>query len=269
MENQEIKQQKSTQNAGEQVLPAVRREQADEIDLVELFYLMWGHLLQIIACVMVGGAVAFAYTYFLVTPMYQATTKLYVASATFNSIVDIYDMQLGSQLAADYQEVIFNRPLLNDVIENLDLDMTTDQLSGVISINNPEDTRILTITVTYFDPVVVADIANEVAQQTAIYLPKIMECTPPNIYEEAIPATQKSSPSYARNTLLGAMLLAVVYCGFLVVRYLMNDSFTTPEDMERYFGIQPLAVVPEAAFKSDKGRHSRKTADEQEPHKKA
>ena len=55
MENQEIKQQKSTQNAGEQVLPAVRREQADEIDLVELFYLMWGHLLQIIACVMVGG----------------------------------------------------------------------------------------------------------------------------------------------------------------------------------------------------------------------
>ena len=111
--------------------------------------------------------------------------------------------------------------------------------------------------------------ANEVAQQTAIYLPKIMECTPPNIYEEAIPATQKSSPSYARNALLGAMLLAVVYCGFLVVRYLMNDSFTTPEDIERYFGIQPLAVVPEGAFKSDKGRHSRKIADEQEPHKKA
>ena len=97
----------------------------------------------------------------------------------------------------------------------------------------------------------------------------LMETPPPNVYEEAIVPEQKSSPSYARNTLLGAMLLAVVYCGFLVVRYLMNDSFTTPEDIERYFGIQPLAVVPEGTFKSDKGRHSRKIADEQEPHKKA
>ena len=262
-----IKQQKSTQNAGEQVLPAVRREQADEIDLVELFYLMWGHLLQIIACVMVGGAVAFAYTYFLVTPMYQATAKMYVVSST--TAFNVNNLSISSELTIDYQELLLSRPLLESVIEELELDMSSRQLAGMVSIGNPTDTRILSVTVTNPDPRLAADLANEIGQQAVVFLERVMETPPPNVYEEAIVPEQKSSPSYARNTLLGAMLLAVVYCGFLVVRYLMNDSFTTPEDIERYFGIQPLAVVPEGAFKSDKGRHSRKIADEQEPHKKA
>lgn len=267
MENQEIKQQKSTQNAGEQVLPAVRREQADEIDLVDLFYLLWSHLLQIIACVMVGGAVAFAYTYFLVTPMYQATAKMYVVSST--TAFNVNNLSISSELTIDYQELLLSRPLLESVIEELELDMSSRQLASMVSIGNPTDTRILSVTVTNPDPRLAADLANEIGQQAVVFLERVMETPPPNVYEEAIVPEQKSSPSYARNTLLGAMLLAVVYCGFLVVRYLMNDSFTTPEDIERYFGIQPLAVVPEAAFKSDKGRHSRKTADEQEPHKKA
>ena len=95
-----------SQNKLEQPELVMRNQQEDEIDLVELFYLLWGHMLQIIACVIVGGAAAFAYTYFMVTPLYQTASKMYVASATYNSVVDIYDMQLGSQLALDYQQLI-------------------------------------------------------------------------------------------------------------------------------------------------------------------
>ena len=35
-------------------------------------------------------------------------------------------------------------------------------------------------------------------------------------------------------------------CGVLVLRYLMNDTFVTPDDVTRYLGVQPLAVIPEA-----------------------
>ena len=69
-----------SRNKLEQPELVMRNQQEDEIDLVELFYLLWGHMLQIIACVIVGGAAAFAYTYFMVMPMYQATAKMYVAS---------------------------------------------------------------------------------------------------------------------------------------------------------------------------------------------
>ena len=39
--------QNTTQNKPGQLTLAVREQQEDEIDLVELFYLLWGHMLQI------------------------------------------------------------------------------------------------------------------------------------------------------------------------------------------------------------------------------
>ena len=248
--------QNTTQARPEQQTLAVREQTEDEIDLVELFYLLWGHMLQIIACVIVGGAAAFAYTCFMVTPMYQATAKMYVASATYNSIVDIYDMQLGSQLALDYQQLILSRPLMEDVAEALELDVRPETIASMVSVYNPEETRILTITVTCPDPQLAADLANEIAYQAGIHLPRIMESPAPNIYEDALVPKQKSSPSYSRNTLLGAMALAVVYCGILVVRYLMNDSFTTPEEINRCFGVQPLAVIPEGKMDAGRSKHA-------------
>ena len=252
MENQSIAQTKP----GQPEL-AVRGAQEDEIDLVDLFYLLWSHLLQIVACVILGGAAAFAYTYFLVTPLYQATAKMYVASATYNSIVDIYDLQLGSQLALDYQELILSRPLMEDVAEALELDVSPKSIASMVSVENPEDTRIITITVTCPDPQLAADLANEIAYQTGVHLPRVMESPAPNIYEDALVPSQKSSPSYSRNVLLGALALAVVYCGILMLRYLMDDSFTTPEEINRYFGVQPLAVVPEGDLKAKSSKHAK------------
>ena len=245
-----------SRNKLEQPELVMRNQQEDEIDLVELFYLLWGHMLQIIACVIVGGAAAFAYTYFMVTPLYQTVSKMYVASATYNSVVDIYDMQLGSQLALDYQQLILSRPLMEDVAEALELDLEPAGIASMVSVNNPEDTRIIEITVTCPDPQLAADLANEIAYQASVHLPRIMESPAPNIYEDALVPKQKSSPSYSRNTLLGAMALAVVYCGILVVRYLMDDSFTTPEEINRCFGVQPLAVIPEGKMDAGRSKHA-------------
>ena len=126
----------------------------DEIDLVELFYLLWGHAWQIILCLVVGAGIAFGVTKFLITPKYEATSSIYIVSASNNSVVDLTDLQIGAQLTADYQELILSRPLLEDVIENLKLTnaegepMSTKALSDMIKITNTDDTRILKVTVT-------------------------------------------------------------------------------------------------------------------------
>jgi len=218
----------------------------DEIDLVEVFYLLWSHVLQIVACFVVGALLAFGFTYFFVTPMYQASSSIYVVSASNNSIVNLADLQIGSQLTADYQELMLSRPLLQDVIKNLKLDTDYRSLAGQISISNTNDTRILKITVTDSDPQRAADIANELVKQACIYLPKIMETETPNLVEDAVVPSQKSSPSYAKNTALGALLGAVLCCGVLLVQYLLKDSFETPDDVAKYLGVQPLATIPEA-----------------------
>lgn len=243
MENQAI-----NQPAGQ----TLRRQDDNVIDLVELFYVMWGHAWQIILCLILGAAIAFGVTKFLITPLYQATSSIYIVSASNNSVVNLTDLQIGAQLTADYQELLVSRPLLEDVIKNLDLKdadgekaMSVDALRDMIAVTNTSDTRILKITVTSPDPDESADIANELVDQACIYLPQIMETDEPNLVEEAIPPASKSSPSYSKNIMLGGLAGAVLCCGVLVLRYLMNDTFMTPDDVEKYLGIQPLATIPE------------------------
>lgn len=224
-----------------------RREDADdEINLVEVFYLFWGHLWQIILCLVLGAVAAFSGTYFLVVPQYLATAKIYIVSASNDSVVNLSDLQVGASLTADYQELLLSRPLLQDVIANLGLEIEYYALEKMIAISNTEDTRILQIDVTSPVPQQAADIANELVAQASIYLPNIMETDPPNLVESAIVPAQKSSPSYSRNTMLGALAGAVLCCGVLLARFLMNDTFVTPDDVAKYFGIQPLSTIPEA-----------------------
>lgn len=243
MENQAINQ--PTAQTGQQ-------NNSNEIDLVELFYVMWGHAWQIILCLILGAGIAFGVTKFLITPMYEATSSIYIVSASNNSVVDLTDLQIGAQLTADYQELLVSRPLLEDVIKNLDLKdadgekaMSVDALRDMIAVTNTSDTRILKITVTSPDPDESAEIANELVDQACIYLPQIMETDEPNLVEEAIPPTSKSSPSYSRNIVLGGLLGVILCCGVLTLRYLMNDTFMTPDDVQKYLGVQPLATIPE------------------------
>lgn len=227
-------------------IAVVRQEEEDTIDLVEVFYLFWGHLWQIILCLILGAAAAFAYTYILVTPQYEATAKIYIVSASNDSVVNLSDLQIGASLTADYQELLLSRPLLQDVINHLSLDMDYTTLEKMIRISNTADTRILKIVVTSPEPQQSADIANELVTQAGIYLPNIMETDPPNLVESAIAPAEKSSPSYSQNTLLGGLAGVVLYCATLLARFYMNDTFVTPDDIARYFGVQPLATIPQA-----------------------
>lgn len=224
---------------------AMRQETEDTIDLVEVFYLFWGHLWQIILSLVLCAALAFSYTYFLVTPLYQATAKIYIVSASNDSVVNLSDLQIGASLTADYQELLLSRPLLQDVINNLSLNMDYKTLESMISITNTTDTRILKILVTSPDPQESANIANELVNQAGIYLPNIMETDSPNLVESAVAPNGKSSPSYSRNTMLGGLAGAILCCVVLLVRFLMNDTFVTPDDIAKYFGVQPLTTIPE------------------------
>ena len=227
------------------------------VSLEELFYMFLANMWKIILCALLGGCLAFAWTKFFVTPLYTATAKIYVVSASNDSVVDLSDLQIGSQLTSDYSAMLTLHPLLNEVIDNLQLNMSYEELADMISVRSPADTRLLYITVQHPQPALAADIANEIAELSTVFLPEIMECKAPNIAEEALVPTAPSSPSYSRNATLGAFAAAVFYCGFLLVRFLLNDTFRTPEDVERYLGEVPLCVIPEIAALSNDDKNKK------------
>ena len=105
----------------------------------------------IILCLLIGAVLMNLYSYFRIAPTYTSVAKMYIVSASDDSVVDLTDLNIGKALTLDYEDLMLSYPVLDQVIEQLDLDMTSESLAGLISITNPTDTRILKITVTTTD----------------------------------------------------------------------------------------------------------------------
>ena len=103
---------------------AVQPEQGeDTIDLLELFMGLLAHWTLIAATAVVGAVLMALYTFFLVTPMYKATTTIYVVSRN-DSVLNFSDLQVGSELTSDYIKVFEMWEVHEKVISNLGLDYT-------------------------------------------------------------------------------------------------------------------------------------------------
>ena len=214
-----------------------------EIDLLELFYaLKRGFWLILIAGLLAAG-VAGMYTAFVMKPVYTSSTMLYVVNKS-TALPSLTDLQLGTQLSKDYKVMITSRPVTQKVIENLDLNMDHEALVVKISVDNPSDTRVLTISVRDNDPYMAKTIVDELAQVASARMAEIMGSAPPNIIEEGNLPTRKTSPSISKNTMMGGVLGVFLAMFLIVVEYLLNDSIRTPEDVEKYLGLTVLGTIP-------------------------
>lgn len=221
------------------------------IDLVELFYVLKKKIFIILGAFAAGIAIMAMYTVFLVTPIYSATSKMYMIPES-SAITSLADLQLGSQLTPDYSALIKSRTILEQVIENLGLDMSYSALNGAVTIENPSGTRILTITVKNPVPETAQKLADEVAEVSAEMVADIMGTKNPNIYEKAVKPTAPVSPSLKKNCVLGGIAGVVIACGIIIVMYLMNDSIKSEDDIEKYLGMTTLGVIPEKTKKKGK-----------------
>lgn len=214
-----------------------------EIDLMELFYRLIENAKKIIAAALAGMIIMGIYSFVLATPMYEATCKLYVMSAS-DSAINLSDLQIGSYLTSDYQEVFDTWEVHEMVLSQLGLDYSYEQLESMIEVTNPGDTRILYITVTSDDPQEAKTMANAYAEVASSYIAKTMKTDEPSILSAALLPTKPVSPRKTLNMALGLVLGAVVMMAIVVVQFLMDDKIKTAEDIRKYIDMPTLAVVP-------------------------
>ena len=229
-----------------------------EIDLLELL-VMKKHLAAILLAGIVGLVIMFACTTILMTPLYSASSMMYVMPDNSNSNSStLSDMQVGQQLTSDYSSMIESRSFMEDVIKKLNLTIDYQQLLEKVEVTNPTSSRILQVTVNDPNPQTAADIANEVASVAESKLKEITGMQAIKIYEEAAVPEKPSSPSLKKNCALGLLAGIVLAMVVITVLYLMDDTIKTEEDIEKYLGVSVLAKVPDRRnFINSKNRKSK------------
>ena len=233
-----------------------------EIDLKEIFWIIKKKWWLIVLAAILGTGIAGAYSYFMISPTYSSTSLIYIdggSGSLSGAISSLSELQIGAALTKDYAVIIKSRPVLEEVIENLGLETTYQNLSNLINITTPDDTRMLRITVTAGDPQTAMRIVNELDEVCVWRIQELISSVVPQIVEEGIEQPQKVGPSNTKNALMGGILCAFLVAAFCVMKVLLNDTIKTDEDIEKYIGLPLLSEVPlEQKGKTKKGRKGAK-----------
>lgn len=220
-----------------------QRDDEIEIDLMEIFHVFLKKWWLIVGCGIICAALAFVGTKTFITPMYESTSMIYLLSKS-NAITSALDIQLGNQATEDFSILATSRPVVEKVIDELNLKQTYEELVGQITVTNPSGTQILRIAVQDADPQAACDISNAMAAATSDRVAEVMNTDKPNVVEDAIVAENPVSPSTLKNTVIGGMLGVILVMGILFVNYMLDDRIKTEEDVAKYLELNTLATVP-------------------------
>lgn len=215
-----------------------------EIDIGHILSILWDKIMVIIATGIIVGLGAFLVAKFFITPQYESETKLYVLNRANDSATTLSDVQLSTQLTKDYKILVTSAPVMNEVIKELKLDMKASQLASSISVDTPSDTRVLQITVVSDDPYQAKKISDCVAKVSSQKICDIMKIEQVNVIEEG---SLSEIPAFAvvqKWTIIGALAGIVLSAAVIVIKSMLDDTVKTTEDVEKYFDLSTLAVIP-------------------------
>ena len=235
-----------------------------EIDLIELFNLFLRNWLAVLLSVLMVGSIFGAYTKFMIEPVYESTAKIYVLPSNANTLLSLADLQIGNSLQDDYVDIIQGRPILDQAIRNLKLDMNYKQLKKKITVSTSSD-RIICITAKDTDPTAAKKIVDEITDLSVNFIADYMDQSPPSVLQYGYDDEEKVSPSMVKNTAIGAIIGFVIVAAILIVSHFANNTIDAPEDIEKkldvvLLGTIPLDKSPKAEKVGSRSRGKRKVA---------
>lgn len=143
----------------------------EEMDLRQYWEVLRKHWVIIVVLPLIAALTSGIISFFIIKPVYQASTTLIVGKKALESGQEAIQMlennvlQANLQLAKTYAAIAQSRTVEQNVINSLNLPMSIGGLDSLISINPVKTTEILEIQVTNINPELAAAIANAMAEE--------------------------------------------------------------------------------------------------------
>jgi non-specific protein-tyrosine kinase len=127
--------------------------------------LLWRRLWLLVLCTALAAGAAFGVSVNS-TPMYEASTTLLIHQAPSSGANADYNSLLASELLANtYAQMLQESPIFEQVIKELNLSVSAEELGRNVKVDVIRDTQLIGLTVTDRDPAKASAIANKVVSQ--------------------------------------------------------------------------------------------------------
>ncbi|MFR1776564.1 MAG: YveK family protein [Clostridia bacterium] len=227
----------------------------EELNLKQLINIIWNGKKYIIITIILSVLLGIGYSYFLVTPKYEASTTLVLAKAEEKATNEIStgitqtDLNINQNLVSTYRELIRSKTVIREVMENLKIkDLKETTLKNNITVSSVRDTELIEITVKDENPERATNIANEIAKVFTVHVAEIYNINNVHVIDKAelnnVPYNVHHTKDIAVIALIGAILSIVC----IIILSLLDTTVKTQEDIEKVTGMIILAEIPEISF---------------------
>ncbi len=230
----------------------------EEINLKDLFSYFWSKkaIIMLITLLTLVGSIV--YTYALQKCFYKSSTTIVLTrvndSTTEEGGITQNDVILNQKLVSTYREIIKSRRILNQVINNLELSLTYEELKGAISVTNEKDTELIKISVSNESPKLAKEIADEIARVFNGEIVEIYSIKNVSIIDYAEEAKVPYNVSKVKQLALGILIGLVLSSAFVFVLFYFDTTVKSSDEVEAKLGLPILGSVPLSHYKRKGGK---------------
>ena len=226
---------------------AYKMEKEMEISLLEIVTILWQKAWVIALCILLGGSLGFGVSRYMIDPTYTSRISMYVNNNTerVESQLNINDINASQKLVATYIEILKSDVVISKVIDKMNLPYSNQALRGMISANALNSTEILEVKVTSKDPEEAAEIANTLAKLAPPEIIRVVQAGGVELIDEAVVNPVPVAPNTQLNTVIGALLGAVLACLGILVAAMLDTRVKSEEDLRNQYEIPVLGVIPD------------------------
>ena len=234
----------------------------EEINLKELFEYFVSKLPIIVIAALLTTLVGIAYGLWIQKPMYNSYTTIVLtrtdngSTTTDGTGITQSDILLNQNLVSTYREIIKSKRILNQVINNLDLNISTDELEKNISVTSEKDTEVIKISVNNSNPTDAKDIANEIERVFSNEIISIYNIKNITIIDYAEEDTTPYNINVPKQIILAFLIGFILACAVIFVTFYFDTTIKSSEEIENKLGLPVLGVVPIKSISKNKRRRS-------------
>lgn len=194
---------------------------------------------------------AIAYT-LLQTPLYEASTRLFVSAVGGETVTENYSgNRLSQERVISYTQLIMGETLAQRTIDRLSLNIGASQLKEKVTAKSRPNTVLIDVAVEDESPVRARDIANALSDEFVLMARELETPSPGAKPDARVVVEQRASvptkpvvPQKARNIALGIVLGASLGMGLSVLRDRLDNTVKSQETLEEVTGVGAVGYIP-------------------------
>lgn len=217
----------------------------EQINIIELLLILRKRFWFIAVFIITFAAISGLISFFIVEAEYQTYTTLVIGGiGDYKEKVEYADVLINQKLVSTYGEIAKSKMVARELISNLGLSYTDEELDKKIEVAIIKGTEIIKISVKDKDGGVAARIADELAKVFIYNIVNVMKIKNIQVVDKAVvpvkPYKPKPVVSMAIASVLGSMLGIIS-----VLAYENFDSIIkNTDDIEKNLGLPIIGIIP-------------------------